>query len=119
MRGSGMEDVIFNGSGNRPQRNMAEVTVYLDNTSRGAPAGAYTVNLHLYRNLTGSLPIPVQVAVSLKPKPDASARAILSKQVTLRREGEELTVFRFALAEDGELLGGSVHDLPRALRSRR
>ncbi len=39
MRGSGMEDVIFNGSGNRPQRNMAEVTVYLDNTSRGAPAG--------------------------------------------------------------------------------
>lgn len=39
MRGSGMEDVIFNGSGNRPQRNMAEVTVYLDNTSRQAPAG--------------------------------------------------------------------------------
>ncbi|NNF80505.1 MAG: chromosome segregation protein SMC [Rhizobiales bacterium] len=39
MRGSGMEDVIFNGSGSRPQRNMAEVTVYLDNSSRGAPAG--------------------------------------------------------------------------------
>ncbi|MEM8689298.1 MAG: chromosome segregation protein SMC [Pseudomonadota bacterium] len=39
MRGSGMEDVIFNGSGNRPQRNMAEVTVYLDNASRTAPAG--------------------------------------------------------------------------------
>ncbi len=39
MRGSGMEDVIFNGSANRPQRNMAEVTVYLDNTSRLAPAG--------------------------------------------------------------------------------
>ena len=39
MRGSGMEDVIFNGSGNRPQRNMAEVTVYLDNSGRTAPAG--------------------------------------------------------------------------------
>ena len=39
MRGSGMEDVIFNGSASRPQRNMAEVTVYLDNTSRRAPAG--------------------------------------------------------------------------------
>ncbi len=39
MRGSGMDDVIFNGSGNRPQRNMAEVTVYLDNSGRTAPAG--------------------------------------------------------------------------------
>ncbi len=39
MRGSGMEDVIFNGSANRPPRNMAEVTVYLDNSSRKAPPG--------------------------------------------------------------------------------
>ena len=27
MRGGGMEDVIFSGSGNRPSRNMAEVTL--------------------------------------------------------------------------------------------
>ncbi|MEM7425382.1 MAG: chromosome segregation protein SMC [Pseudomonadota bacterium] len=39
MRASGMEDVIFNGSTNRPPRNMAEVTVYLDNSSRKAPPG--------------------------------------------------------------------------------
>src|SRR5690606_39277561 len=38
MRGSGMDDVIFSGSGNRPGRNSAEVTLVLDNTERTAPA---------------------------------------------------------------------------------
>ncbi|GGK39302.1 chromosome segregation protein SMC [Salinarimonas ramus] len=38
MRASGMDDVIFNGSGNRPARNAAEVTVSVDNTGRTAPA---------------------------------------------------------------------------------
>jgi chromosome segregation protein len=37
MRGSGMDDVIFSGSGGRPSRNMAEVTVILDNSARNAP----------------------------------------------------------------------------------
>ncbi|MDE2579558.1 MAG: chromosome segregation protein SMC [Hyphomicrobiales bacterium] len=38
MRASGMDDVIFSGSGNRPARNMAEVSLQLDNKSRTAPA---------------------------------------------------------------------------------
>ncbi len=38
MRGSAMEDVIFSGSANRPPRNLGDVTVFLDNTSRTAPA---------------------------------------------------------------------------------
>ncbi len=38
MRASGMDDVIFSGSGNRPARNFAEVTLFLDNASRTAPA---------------------------------------------------------------------------------
>jgi chromosome segregation protein len=38
MRASGMDDVIFNGSGNRPARNSAEVTLVLDNSDRTAPA---------------------------------------------------------------------------------
>jgi chromosome segregation protein len=38
MRGSGMDDVIFSGSGNRPSRNMAEVALFLDNSERTAPA---------------------------------------------------------------------------------
>lgn len=38
MRGSGMDDVIFSGSGNRPSRNTAEVALFLDNDDRTAPA---------------------------------------------------------------------------------
>lgn len=39
MRASGMDDVIFAGSLNRPGRNTAEVTLFLDNADRSAPAG--------------------------------------------------------------------------------
>ncbi len=38
MRASGMDDVIFSGSGKRPSRNIAEVGLVLDNTDRKAPA---------------------------------------------------------------------------------
>jgi chromosome segregation protein len=38
MRGSTMEDVIFAGSEGRPPRNMAEVTLFIDNSKRLAPA---------------------------------------------------------------------------------
>ncbi len=38
MRASGMDDVIFSGSGSRPSRNTAEVTLVLDNSDRTAPA---------------------------------------------------------------------------------
>ncbi len=38
MRASGMDDVIFSGGGGRPARNMAEVTLVLDNGARAAPA---------------------------------------------------------------------------------
>ncbi len=38
MRASGMDDVIFAGSGKRPSRNNAEVGILLDNADRRAPA---------------------------------------------------------------------------------
>jgi chromosome segregation protein len=38
MRASGMDDVIFSGGGSRPARNMAEVTLVLDNGARSAPS---------------------------------------------------------------------------------
>lgn len=38
MRASGMDDVIFSGSGTRPSRNTAEVTLFLDNQDRTAPS---------------------------------------------------------------------------------
>ncbi|MCD8497164.1 MAG: AAA family ATPase [Alphaproteobacteria bacterium] len=38
MRGGGMEDVIFAGTSNRAGRNIAEVSLLMDNSSRKAPA---------------------------------------------------------------------------------
>jgi chromosome segregation protein len=38
MRGDGMEDVIFNGTTKRASRNIAEVSLLLDNSDRKAPA---------------------------------------------------------------------------------
>ncbi|MFN3511666.1 MAG: chromosome segregation protein SMC [Phenylobacterium sp.] len=38
MRAGGMDDVIFAGSGSRPSRNHAEVTLTIDNSGRQAPA---------------------------------------------------------------------------------
>jgi len=38
LRGSGMDDVIFAGTDKRPARNMAEVTLVIDNQDRSAPA---------------------------------------------------------------------------------
>ena len=40
VRGSEMDDVIFSGSAGRPARNVAEVTLFIDNTDRQA-VGAY------------------------------------------------------------------------------
>ena len=38
MRGSELDDVIFNGTSGRPKWDIAEVTIYLDNTDRQAPS---------------------------------------------------------------------------------
>ena len=38
MRASTMEDVIFSGTTGRPSRNSAEVTIFIDNSARSAPA---------------------------------------------------------------------------------
>jgi chromosome segregation protein len=38
VRGSEMDDVIFSGSSGRPARNVAEVTLFIDNTDRSAGA---------------------------------------------------------------------------------
>ncbi len=37
MRGSGMEDVIFSGTSNKPSKNIAEVSVMVENKNNGGP----------------------------------------------------------------------------------
>ena len=84
--------------------------------SRGLPPGEYVVNVHAYRNAAMRFPIPVTTVVSVKTDTNQTARQILTTRIDLRREGEELTVFRFNLDSDGALVPGSVNSLFRPLR---
>jgi hypothetical protein len=84
--------------------------------SRGVPAGEYVVNVHLYRNHETST-IPVSIVVSVKGSVNESAKQLLATKVTLEHEGQELTAFRFRLDDKGRLVSGSVHDLPKSLRT--
>ena len=38
MRGSGMEDVIFSGTANRPSKNISEVSLTMDNQNKDGPS---------------------------------------------------------------------------------
>ena len=87
--------------------------------SRGVPAGEYTVNAHLYRDMSGRLPVPISISVSVKPTPQIAAKRILTTKLELINQGQEATVFRFSLDEDGNLVPGSVYDLPKPLRSKK
>jgi hypothetical protein len=87
--------------------------------SRGVPSGEYTVNVHLYRNPAQVYPIPVTVVASVKNKSDAPLKRVVTTEVILDHDGVEVTAFRFKLDEDGKLVHGSIHNLPKALRSRK
>jgi hypothetical protein len=90
---------------------------YESSYARGVLPGEYVVNLHLYRNVAGRLPVTAKVVVSTKPDPDGPMRQVLFSDVELRRDGEELTVFRFSLDDQGRLISDSVSNLHKPLRS--
>ena len=85
--------------------------------SRGLLAGEYTVNLHLYRNLSKRTPVPAKVLVSVKRDAQGPSQQILVTDIDLGRDGQEITVFRFTLDGAGSLVPNSVNNLQRPLRS--
>ncbi|MDR6292393.1 chromosome segregation protein [Inquilinus ginsengisoli] len=57
MRGQEMDDVIFGGTTGRAARNLAEVTITLDNADRGAPGWDHADSIEITRRIergTGS-----------------------------------------------------------------
>ncbi len=87
--------------------------------SRGVPAGEYTVNLHLFRNSEQSFPVHVTVIASLKKKEGSGSSQLLTTEVLLTRENEEITAFRFSLDDNARLVPDSVHNIQRDLRAAR
>lgn len=85
--------------------------------SRGVAAGEYIVNVHLFRNNARRYPVPVTIVASAKRKTGDPSRQLLTSKVELAKDGQELTVFRFRLDAQGELVADSVTALQRDLRS--
>lgn len=92
--------------------------------ARGLPAGEYIVNVHYFlsheREQTPE-EIPVDIIISTKAVdpfggPD-HMKQILVRKVVLRTSGEETTVVRFVIKEDGELDKDSINDFYEELRT--
>ena len=89
--------------------------------ARATPAGEYIVNLHFYMNRKDA-PLPIKVDVStviLHKGSDnkVDRKRVLNATVNLTREGEEITVMRFRIDGNAELLPDTVNNQQIPLRS--
>lgn len=81
--------------------------------SRGHPAGEYIVNVHGFNVPAGGVDVSVEVR-----KGEFGERQVqLFSKVVHVRHKQELTVVRFALDADGEIVPGSVNRVFQAIRA--
>ena len=85
---------------------------YENQFSQGVPPGEYTINLHLFRNLQGTFPVPVDVTVRCSAD-TKGARNVVNTKVQLNREGE-VAALRFRLDEQCNLAPNSATSLHRS-----
>ena len=88
--------------------------------SRGLQPGEYIINAHAYRvDSKNPPPFDVEAVISTKSTKNGVTQIIpiLFTKAQIRYQGQELTLARFKLTEDGSLLKGSVHSLFKPLRS--
>lgn len=88
--------------------------------SRGIPKGEYVVNIHWFGNSQGATSVPVRVMITIRKNDKSGSKSgpekILTSNVKLTRVGQELTVARFKLDEDGNVVPGSLNRLPKKIR---
>jgi len=78
-------------------------------TIRGFVGGEWTLNLHMYSKREKS-PTTARVTVDkLNPK----LKTIIAKDVILEERGDEITVARFEMGSNGDIL--SINDMPKGL----
>jgi len=88
--------------------------------SRGLTEGEWIFNVHWFSNSAGLSSVPVTVLITItkddsnnsKEKP----KQIVSTTVTLDNVGQELTVIRFKLDKNGDLIKDSMTSLFRPIR---
>jgi len=84
--------------------------------SRGTPAGEYIVNVHIYRGIGVTYPIPVKVNITVNHDSTKASTPLLTTTVELRKQNQELTAARFRLDASGQLVSGSINSLFKGLR---
>ena len=82
--------------------------------SRGQPAGEYAVNLH-YFTKRGKVPSTIVVKVRISVVQNRKMVVIFERTVTLTIVGQEITVQRFTLDDQGKVVGESI--IPVDLRT--
>jgi hypothetical protein len=83
---------------------------------RGKWPGEYVVNAMLYRDRDHKFPVPATIRVSLQGD-NGDVQQVLTSNVALAYEGQETTVFRFKLDDQGHLVPNSVNRIHKDLRS--
>ncbi len=85
---------------------------------RGTPVGEYIMNVHLYAN-KGNYPLPIIVKgrVTLMKKTGSGIDKVCEKEVQLKYLGDEITIVRFKVDQEGNLVADSVNDLQKKIRS--
>ncbi|HEX7967162.1 MAG TPA: hypothetical protein VF502_03010 [Stellaceae bacterium] len=83
---------------------------------RGLWPGEYTVNAHLYRSADGHFPVAVTSRVQVRG-PDGVVKNLVQSVVEMERVGQETTLFRFQLDENGRLVPGSLNRIHKELRA--
>ncbi len=84
--------------------------------TRGIPAGEYIINVHCY-TCGAALPVLVKLEVQSKSSPQAAMQKIVYTEVTLHAHGEEVTMIRFELDRDGNVVPGSLNHYYEPLRN--
>jgi hypothetical protein len=93
------------GAAHDPQSTNSEITV-----CRKAASGEWIVDVMSYSVWDGQLPIWVDVTV--QEMKGGYLKTLLYKRVFLTANGQELTVWRFSLDSHGDIIPGSISDLP-------
>lgn len=93
-RGELNDTVVINGKKVVHPINQEVVTI------RGIISGEYVVNLHYYESLSQQ---PVKTVVKIE-KVNPSLRLVFIDQLLLQREDEEITVLRFELDGNGDIV---------------
>jgi hypothetical protein len=78
------------------------------------------INIHWFSNNHKALKVPVDVFVTIKKDDTANSkerpRSIIKTQLNLTWVGQEITVIRFRLDENGDLIPESMDSVPTPIR---